>query len=184
MNTNKKVKVAYINVMSGFGGGEIVLQRIIKKLNKNKFYVQVYSVKTKFIETLDCPECEIFIIDEEYQLKKQRNIKALFKIIRLFLKSGIFVFKMKKDKTDIIHSNTLVSNIYFSFWAKLFRIKFVAHSHEIKEGLLFRILHKYIGFCSDKIICVSEAVKENWVKHGVSPKKLEVIYNGVDDDFF
>ena len=112
------------------------------------------------------------------------GIKAIFKVFRLFIYSGKYVYDMKRKKIDIIHSNSLTSNIYFAFWAKLLNIKFIAHSHEIREGIVFKILHKYIGICAKKIICVSNAVKQNWVSHGVNENKIEVIYNGVSDDFF
>jgi len=179
-----KIKLAYINVMDCYSGGEIVLQRIIRGIDKCKFEVYVYTRNTKFVKTLNCNECAIIIFNTQYQLKMQRGVKAILKIMRLFIISGKYVYDMKKKNIDIIHSNTLTSNIYFAFWAKLFNIKFIAHSHEIREGVTFKFIRKYISFCSDKIICVSNAVKNNWLSHGVSESKIKVIYNGVSDDFF
>jgi glycosyltransferase involved in cell wall biosynthesis len=124
------------------------------------------------------------VFDTQYQMKLQRGLKALLKALKLFVISGKKVYNMKKEKINLIHSNSLTSNIYFAFWAKLFGIKFIAHSHEIREGFIFKLLHKYIALCSDKIIVVSNAVKKNWIDHGINEKLIEVVYNGVDDDFF
>ncbi len=179
-----KIKIAYINVMDAYSGGEIVLQRLIKNLDKSKFEIYVYTKNTKFVETLNCKECKMISFDTQYQLKNQRGIKALFKVLKLFFVSLKYVYDMKQKKIDIIHSNSLTSNIYFAIWAKVFNIKFIAHSHEIREGFIFTLLHKYIALCSDKVVVVSNAVKNNWVYHGVNPNKIEVIYNGVSNDFF
>jgi len=180
----KKIKIAYINIMEGYSGGEIVLQRLIRGINRDKFSIYVYSTPTKFIDTLKCNECNTTIINTQYQLKMERGIKAFVKVIKLFVMSGKYIYEMKQKQILIIHSNSLTSNIYFSFWAKIFGIKFIAHSHEIREGIIFTLLHKYICFCSDKIICVSDAVKNNWLSHNVNKKKLTVVYNGVSNDFF
>lgn len=179
------IKLAFVNTMDAYSGGEIVLQRIIRGLDKNRFRILVYTKNTKFVTTLNCDECEVVIFDTQYQLKKQRNFIAILKLCRNFLISAKYVYEMKYVyHIDILHSNTLTSNIYFSFWAKIFNIKLIAYSHDLRYGLIYKVLYRYIVYCADKVIVISDAVKKNWLEHGGSEEKLVKIYNGVDSDFF
>lgn len=181
----KKITICYVNVMDNYSGGEIVLQRLIRGLDKNLFDIIIYTKNTKFVNTLNCKKCKVVVIRTQYQMKLKRGFIALIQAIKNFIVSAKYIYELKyKYKVDIVHSNSLTSNIYFAIWAKILNMKFVAHSHEIKEGLLYYLLHRYIGFCSHKIITVSNAVKDNWVSHGVNKEKVTTVYNGLDSDFF
>jgi glycosyltransferase involved in cell wall biosynthesis len=118
-------------------------------------------------------------------MRFQRGLLGIVYALKNFFVSLKYILEIKFiHKADIIHSNTILSNIYFAIWAKIFNIKFIAHSHEIRNGFLFKILHKYIIWCSNKVITVSDAVRDNWLSHGVDEKKIITIYNGLDNDFF
>lgn len=180
-----KPKIVYLNVMDYYSGGEIVLQRLIRQVDKNKFDILVFSKNTKFVETLNCPKCKVITFDTQYNMRFARGLKMIGIALKNFFTSAGYILLLKfKYKVDIIHSNTILSNIYFAFWAKLFRLKFIAHSHEIREGKIYKYLHLYIAFCSDYIITVSDAVKNDWIKDGVNPDKIQTIYNGLPHDFF
>ena len=179
-----KMKICYINVMDGYSGGEIVLQRLIDGLEKSKFTVLIYTKNSKFVDKLSDSECQVIAFNTQYQLCQKRNVSALLAVIKNFIISGYYIYQIKFiHRADIIHSNSLTSNIYFAIWAKLFHINFIAHSHEIREGIIFKLLHKYIAICSDKIITVSNAVKANWLSHGVKENQVITVYNGVNNDF-
>ena len=142
-----KIKIVYINVMDSYSGGEIVLQRLIRNLDKNKFDIIIYTKNTKFLETLDCIECTVISFDTQYQMKLKRGIGAGLHAIKNLFISGKYMYDIKfKHRANLVHSNSLTSNIYFAIWAKLFNLKFIAHSHEIRYGLFFKIIHKYIEF--------------------------------------
>ncbi|BFU78248.1 hypothetical protein ALC152_14630 [Arcobacter sp. 15-2] len=181
----KKIKLAFVNVMDSYSGGEIVLQRLIRNLDKNEFDIVVYTKDTKFVETLNCKECEVIVFNTQYQMRLKRGFRSLIQAIKNLFVSSKYMYQLKyKHEVDLVHSNSLTSNIYFAVWAKVFRVKFIAHSHEIRDGVLFKIIHKYIEFCSDRIITVSNAVRYNWLEHGVHKNKIITVYNGLDNDFF
>ena len=178
-------RIAFVNVMDGYSGGEIVLKRLIEGLDPKLFEPVVYTRETKFVEMLRCDRCSVVIIPRQYQLRLRRGPSAFFAAMKNFFVSGRYVWEMKHDKkVDIIHSNSLTSSIYFAFWAKLFGVGFVAHNHLIRRGKLYTILYRYIGACSDSVVCVSEAVKRCWLEAGVAEEKIKVVYNGLPDDFF
>ena len=181
---DKKITVAFVNVMDGYSGGEIVLKRLIEGLDNGEFEKILYTRATPLAEYVDKKSCAIRVIKHQYQLRKRRGLPALFKAAKLFVVSLGYAIEMKRNGVEIVHSNSLTSSIYFAGWSKLLGMKFVAHNHLIRSGLVYKVLYKYIELCSDRIICVSEAVKRCWVDHGVLPAKIEVIYNGLPDDFF
>ncbi len=181
---DKKIKVAFLNVMDGYSGGEIVLKRLIEGLDEQKFEKVLYTRRTKLVDVLKNSSCRIEIISEQYQMKKKRGPGALLMALGLFGVSLKYLLRMKKEGVRIVHSNSLTSSIYFAFWAKLFGLRFVAHNHLVRRGRVYKILYRYIYFCSERVVCVSEAVKQCWLEEGVPEKKLVVIYNGVPDDFF
>jgi starch synthase len=98
-----------------------------------------------------------------------------------------------KIDSDVVHTHTWYGH-FAGFLAKmLYNIPFIATSHTIealrpwKEDSLGRGYHlstwlEKTGIESaDRIIAVSEAMKEDILKHfNVTEKKIEVIYNGVD----
>jgi hypothetical protein len=180
-----KCKIAFINVMDGYSGGEIVLQRLIESLDERVFEPIVYTKETRFAKAMRDYGLSPVIISHQYQLRCQRGIKAVWQALKIFVVSGRFTYDMRFNrKVRIVHSNSLTSSIYFAFWAKVFRLKFVAHNHLIRRGKVYKMLYRYIYFCSERVVCVSEAVKQCWLEEGVPEKKLVVIYNGVPDDFF
>ncbi|WP_456450175.1 glycosyltransferase family 4 protein [Hydrogenimonas sp.] len=181
---NRKIKIAFVNVMDGYSGGEIVLKRLIEGLNDEEFEKVLFTRPTRMVDSVDLSRCHIISICEQYQLKRKRGFLAIIKASRLFFSSAKYLLQMKREGIDIVHSNSLTSSIYFAFWAKLFGLRFVAHNHIVRRGAIYRILYQYINFCSKKVICVSLAVKKCWLEEGVSERKLVVIHNGVPDDFF
>ncbi|BBG66797.1 hypothetical protein NNO_2094 [Hydrogenimonas sp.] len=178
-------RIAFLNVMDGYSGGEIVLKRLIEGIDRGVFDPVVFTRESRFVKMLKCDGCRVVTIPRQYQLKLRRGPGALFSILGNFLVSGKYVRDMKyRYRVDIIHSNSLTSSIYFAFWAKLFGVGFVAHNHLIREGKIYSVLYRYIGWCSDRVVCVSEAVKRCWLEAGVPEDKLTVVYNGLPDDFF
>jgi len=177
-------RIAFLNVMDGFSGGEIVLKRIIEGLDDEKFEKLVYTRRTKFFEEIKKTVEKTIPIEEVYQLRTVRGFKGAIKALSLFFVSAKYAYHMKSNSIDIVHSNSLTSSLYFAFWAKIFGLKFIAYNHLIRRGWIYKIIYKYIYFYSDRVVCVSEAVKKCWIDEGIPEKKIVVVYNGLPDDFF
>lgn len=111
--------------------------------------------------------------------------------LRLFLKLRETVFFTKSIpvlmwfRPHILHSHGL-NTFPHGLFAKLFlRSRFVITIHSIAETRLIRKLPflKYVLRCPDKVICVSNAVRQN-LANSVSPDKVEVIPTGFDSHIF
>lgn len=164
------------NSTSCQGGAELNLFKICSEFDK-KYSVTVILPDQKGI----------------YNEYKKNNINTIsINAIRPSIKSGIFnlikfffllpitiikIIKVIKDnKIDIVHTNDIIdfpAMIATKFTkAKLVsHIRFIINEDNIQKKI-FSIIYK---LCSDKIICVSNAVKENWFP---DLKKAIVIYDG------
>ena len=110
------------------------------------------------------------------------------KDLLIFIKNvvySIYIFDkiFKNRKIDIVHSNTLA---VFSgaIWAKIRKIPHIWHVHEIiiKPKLVMQIYVILLDLLADKIIAISNAVKNNIVNfRPVLEKKIEIIWNSIED---
>ncbi len=96
---------------------------------------------------------------------------------------------IKKDNVDLIHSHTPFAGTFLSRIAgKLSNAPVITHAH-IKDRLnpnplvrKFEIFLNRISskFTCNRIIAVSKAVKEVFIKQGHEEDMIEVVYNGID----
>jgi glycosyltransferase involved in cell wall biosynthesis len=112
-------------------------------------------------------------------------------LVRLLLKSREIAFFTKsipvlmRFRPQIVHAHGL-NTLAHGLFAKLFlRSRFVITIHNVTETFLVQKLPplKYVLKCPDKIICVSDAIKQNLVS-SVPSDKLEVIPTGFDPQLF
>ncbi len=117
--------------------------------------------------------------------KKYFNILGLFNRLFYILKSISYINRyIKKNKIDLVYINTstTISPCISSYISK---VPSIYHIHEIPKGskIYLKFLIKVINKFSNKVIVVSNVVKEYWAKNGMIEDKINVIYNGYDFDF-
>ena len=153
----------------------MVLKNILSGLDKEKFDPIVISL---------APEGEI-----------ASQIKDLgVKVVSLDWKNKINFFPflrlhkiVKNEKPDIIHAHLFHANLI----ARLLKIMnnelvVVSTIHNINfGGKLREVLLKFTDFLSDKNVVVSKKILNEMAPKGVITKQnTEIIYNGVDFDFY
>ncbi len=117
-------------------------------------------------------------------------LKYCVKFIRykLYQIRGIYNLKKKIDFTqiDVIHQNNSVEDVgvYFS---KKYNIPLVWHLREFGDKdfdfyYFHRNIGKYISDNSQRVIAISNAVRDAWVEKGISTEKIVTIVHGVNPD--
>ncbi len=114
--------------------------------------------------------------------KKYFNILGLITRLFFIIQSILFIKNyIKKNKIDLVYTNTstIISPCISSFISNTPNI---FHIHEIPMGskIYLKFLIKIINNCSNKIIAVSNVVKEFWINNGLIDSKIHVIYNGYE----
>lgn len=86
---------------------------------------------------------------------------------------------IKSEKTDLIHSHHRIFDFISSIAARISGIPSVMTVHSIVTG------KKLLSYKADRLIAVSEAVKEHLVKYfSVAEKRIVVLPNGIDPSIY
>ena len=111
---------------------------------------------------------------------KPRDLKALIALYRL----------MRRERPDIVHTHAAKPGVLGRLAARLAGVPVVVHTFHghILRGYygplmtwLLRRMERMLARCSDRIIAVSEQVKQDLVRYGVAPpEKISVIPLGFD----
>ncbi len=176
-------KILCVSVMQSWGGGEEFILKLHKNLARFEFIVVTPEgkVEQKFrgngIRTIINNNQKKIYRDSGWDLKDYINIifgikLSTFKFLRIF----------RQEKPSLILANGLFAGLFVLPAVMLTRRKQITIQHLIFENnsiekKIVRLLLKF----TDKIVCVSNAVKENiysMIKTS-SPGKLVTIPNGI-----
>ena len=106
----------------------------------------------------------------------EKDHKNPFKLIKDFFK---LLKYCKKNNIDIIHTHHRYPELISVLVSKFYKVKTITTVHSFVSGL------KSLSFRSEKIICVSNAVKKNLIEnYPHSKNRITVFYNCIDDSFF
>ena len=183
MDDGHKLKVVHVITGLSTGGAEMMLYKLVSRMNRDKFEIQVLSLT------------DIGPVGERIQ---ELGIQAR----ALGMKRGVpdprMVFKLprwlKKNRPDIIQTWMYHADLIGGLAAKISGgipvIWNIRHSNLDSEGnkkttlWTAKVCAKLSDLLSSKIICCSHASKEVHSALGYNEKKMTVIPNGFDLDAF
>ena len=189
-----KKRVLFLDHMSKPSGGEIYLLEVLRNVNKNKYDIKVLLGKDGFlyerlkdegidVEVMNLPESIIELRKEKFGISKFKEI------IGVILYAYRIKNYIKKNKIDIVYTNSIKSDIYGSIASWMSKRPCIWHLHDrISADYFPHNLCKLLIFLSrhftNKIICNSLATKDAFLEAGGDEEKAEVILNGIDTDRF
>lgn len=160
------------------GGSERQAVQLVKLLSESAS-VNVFAatlnkegVLLDEIKKLDLPDITEFKLTSFYNanfLKQLKNCAAF----------------LKKNKIEIVHTHDFYTNIFGIAAARLAGTKLKIASKRETDGMRSQVqifLEKQIFKLSDQLVANSVAVKNHLINGGVSSKKINVIYNGLDTE--
>ena len=195
MEDCKKMKVLYVTHYSDYLGANRSLLQLIKLLKTDDISsLVVVPNEGEFSTYLRSANIEYIVIPFFYSLylrdkKRYKNVYYILKGCLLELLNVFFAFYyasfvLKKEKIDIVHTNSSAINIgaYLAFFLKVKHVWHVREFLRLHYGLCFPwgvSVQRYImRNMADVLIPISKAV-ENYLKSFISKDKLHLIYNGV-----
>ena len=170
------MKIMYLVYSFTTGGTERLLVDICNEMSK-KNDVFLYIVNNYYsYEMLKQINENVTIETENRKVGSKNILKTMNNISRL----------IKKNKIDIVHCNSLNSPelLFISkiFYHKL-KIFYTVHGmNQYKELNKIRIIYRNI-ICN-KIIGISNSVREDIARYGANPNKTIMIYNGIQTNKF
>jgi len=170
------MKILQLISTLGFFGAENVMLEISKGLRELGQEVYVGAIVNKAQRSLDVIEraseegfeTDTFISDDRFNL---RNLQQ----IRSFIRSrGI----------EIIHTHNYKSNFYGLISTGTLSVKRVSTCHNWSGTSLKMKAYKGLDVlqlrCYDKIVAVSDTIRDELLKWGISKRKTLLVRNGID----
>jgi len=159
------------------------------------FSIEKGGAETYLYSLLDNPMDDVnFFVICDHEGSNHREIVNRCNNVEIINMRSIFDIKAarkvanycKDNDIDIIQTHFLREN-YIGVISKIFnpKVKIVWTAHLIAENnRIIKFFNRVFSKFVDKIICVSRAVATSFIKEGILPEKIKIIYNGVDTDYF
>jgi len=168
----KRIRVLQVICHLNIGGVQRQLLKLLPRLNSQKYDVSILCVR-------NLGELMPLFVKEGFPvhlivIKRVHLLRNFFKLVK-FMREGRF---------DIVHTHMYDANTPARVAAKLAGVPgILAHEHNIEnwKGKRQKIMDRFLANFTDKIIAVSQGVKNFLIEEeGIPEKKIEVVYNGVD----
>ena len=166
------IRILYITYSLHPAGAERIIYSLAKNLDRSRFKPFICSLKhggdlaAKF-EDLRIP---VFLLQ-----KKRKFEYRVFKELR-----NIII----NERIDIVHTHNFPANLWGRIAALSVHCPVIIateHSLSIRKGWMQRKIDLFLSLHTDKIIAVSEAVRQSLViDENISREKIITIANGVD----
>ena len=170
------IKVIYLINGLGVGGAEMMLFRLLQRLDKSRFKPEVIALlnlKGPIKSELEKLGIEVNTLG----IKSKMDIFSLYRLSRL----------IKNKKPEILHTQLFASDIVGRIIGKVLGVPVIITSiRNIYYGGSIRdFMIKVTERCADKTTIVSSISAQRLIKNNVIPEnKLMVLRNGIDPDYF
>ncbi len=165
------MNVLYLLNFAGHGGSENYVSVLADKLAE---IGEVPSLAYNICGKLSGDFIKKGIKTKQIVMRHPFDLKAAYQLAKL----------CKAQKIDVVHTHFLREN-YIAILSKLFNpgIRVVYTNHVmLQNNALLKVMNKVMTRFNHKIIAVCNIGKEILVDNKVSSDKIEVIYNGVDQN--
>lgn len=169
-----KVKVVNVITDINIGGAGKVLQNYLSHYNKEKFEISVVLPAGSPLES-NLNGYGATIIPFEKLIGKSMDIKSILPMRKLLM--GL--------KPDIVHTHASLSARIATRLTGNCKIVYTRHCAYPSSGFMKSGVGRLIGratanLFSDRVIAISEAVKDNLTETGVPESMIKVMMNGVE----
>ena len=200
-----KKKILILDTGKEWGGGTNSLLELLKRIDKSKYHFTAlfYNNYKKGYES-DI-KTEIEKLGVEFLILEQRKQPVIVKIAKelsrltfffsrrlkryfVFLIDYHFRIKQNAEKTSELLKNLRIDLLYMNnqpssnlegiIASKMTGIPALQHSRIETRLNSFEV--KAVNLWLKKMICVSEGVKNSFIRQGVNKSKCVVVYNGID----
>ncbi|HSK44053.1 MAG TPA: glycosyltransferase family 4 protein [Candidatus Binatia bacterium] len=153
------------------GGGETNLLKVVQLMPPElvRCSIATFRIRPEIRQSISVP-VYVFPWKRFFHLDAWKAVVALRKLIRT-------------EKVDIVQTYFETSNLWGGLVAKLSGALLLSSRRDMgilrnaKHALAYRVVNRL----SDRVLAVSEEVKRFCIdSEGIDPKKISVVYNGVD----
>ena len=172
ISRSARISILYVIWSLGLGGGERTVIYLAKRLDKDKFNPIVCCLNDKgiFAEELERDGIQVIALNK----KGKFDISVVNKLINI----------MRQNQIEIVHTHMWGGNLWGRIAAKIAKVPVIIATEQnvdVWKKPYHLILDRWLSFYTDRVIAVSNGVKEFYTKNAkLNPEKIKVIYNSVD----
>jgi UDP-N-acetylglucosamine:LPS N-acetylglucosamine transferase len=182
-----KKRIAYIATPVEFGGAEKVSLNFLRNADRNQFLIypviffRSWEGDSTFLQELKKEDYVVYKVP--VSVRSSLKERDFFWLIRCF---KIIFSILVKERFDLVHTHGYFADIITIPIARLLRIPiistchgFIANDRKLKRyNWIDRIVLRF----SNKIIAVSQEIKNELLKSGIKESCIEVVLNAVQTD--
>ena len=183
LEQNYKMRILLLHSSSDlYGASKIFLQTVQILKGQGHTCFVVVSSEGPLVEKLKQVDIPVIVINLGIIRRKYFTPLGIINRINKWRKASIFLNNyISKNGIEFVYANT-TAVLLGAYLANKNKIKHIWHVHEIieKPRFLFRFIQWIMKHYTTKIICVSKAVQDHWIKNSPSLQtKIQIIYNGI-----
>ena len=192
---DSQIKVAFVDHSPEIGGAESSLLTLLRHMDKNQFNATVVltseGIFSKRLREENIQVKVIYLPWTLIRLKRGNALKAFLFLAAYLFPIQFFMIKLcfylRKNKFDLILTNTIKAHFYGSIAARLCFIPVIWRFHDILSPTDFSpVLIQSIIFFGKRfptrILAVSDLARDYLVRDGMKGDKIEVIFSGIDNE--
>ena len=182
------VKIAYVFTPVEFGGSEKVNLTFLRNVDRDRFdvcpilLVRLWEDRNFFVEQLGEENYSIYKIP--VALRPRSEGRDYFRILRC---TRNLYRILSKDSFHLMHTHGYFADIIGIAVSKMLNIPHISTCHGFisndRNLKIYNTLDRFsLRFCS-KVIVVSEGIRDDLVRNGISGAKIIVIQNAVQNSY-
>lgn len=198
MKGRRRIVYCEGNLDGTIGGSYFSLLFLVAGLNREQFEpIVVFRRTNALMEKFQDAGVEVVVFPppEPVRLGLPRDTSRLpiwlrpivvvrqgINFLRVFAWDGLkLAWWLRKKRVDLVHLNNSVTRTHsWMLAAKFLGIPCITHERGMNTR--YSSISLYFAPRLAKVVCISRAVRDNLLHHGVTKDNLVVIYNGIDPD--
>jgi glycosyltransferase involved in cell wall biosynthesis len=191
----RRIKIAILDHSPDLGGAEVTLLTLLRNIDRSRFDVTVIvSSDGTFSKALGASGISVSIVHLPMgliRLKRGKAFQSLLLLLASLFSLQFFILNLclylKKNRFQLVLTNTIKSHLYGSVAARLCSIPLIWRFHDILSPsdfspFLIKCLALFGRLFPKKILAVSKVTRDHLAQSGIDRGKIDVIFNSVDHE--
>jgi glycosyltransferase involved in cell wall biosynthesis len=170
----RRLNVMHMIHHLGIGGAERVVANYARFHDRSRYRLSVCCLTNggPLAEEVKRAEVDVFVLSK----KPGIDLRVIPRIVHL----------LRRERIDILHAHNFTASSWGRVAARLCGTPLVVsteHNVAPEHASLFRLINRVLAPFSDRVIAVSEKVRDTHIAYGkIHPGKVVTIYNGIDPE--